>query len=325
MVKRNAVLTTLALAVAGFVPLAAQEPSRAELEEQLRQLQTEVRELQRRLNEQGRTETRIRTVTPRALVAPRSTGMAPLVRISTNRAMLGVTVRTERSARVDSIGAELTAVTPGGPAERAGLRSGDVITTFNGERLAGRYPASGEYESEPGMKLVHFASELEDGDTVVVEYRRDRQTAKATIVARRMQPEEWFGITMEPPEVRIEADRLRDMARDMADRNWVFSFSGSDHWLDMELVALNPDLGEYFGTQEGLLVVRPPRDAALNLKAGDVILKIGGRTPTSHSSAIRILRSYGQGEQVQFEIMRQKRSQTVTGTVPGTDRDQDWR
>ena len=112
MVKRNAVLTTLALAVAGFVPLAAQEPSRAELEEQLRQLQTEVRELQRRLNEQGRTETRIRTVTPRALVAPRSTGMAPLVRISTNRAMLGVTVRTERSARVDSIGAELTAVTP---------------------------------------------------------------------------------------------------------------------------------------------------------------------------------------------------------------------
>lgn len=314
---KNLMIPTLALALVSLTPLAAQEPPRSELEERLRQLQSEVRELQRQLNEGRRTETRT-LVTPRAPRAPMA------VRISTNRAMLGVTVRTERSARVDSIGAELSGVTPGGPADRAGLRSGDIIVSFNGERLASRYPAAGEYESEPGMKLVHFARELEEGDTVQVEYRRDRQSAKATIVARRMEPSDWFGITVDPPEVYVETDRLRDMAREMGDGRFAFSF-GFDQWLDMELVALNADLGEYFGTTEGLLVVRPPRDAALNLKAGDVIVQIGNRTPTSQASAIRILRSYGAGEQVQFEIMRQKRRQTVTGTVPDRDRDQDWR
>jgi len=169
---------------------------------------------------------------------------------------------------------------------------------------------------------VHLARELEDGDTVTVEYRRDRDTRKATFVARRMEPEEWFSIDIEPPEVRIDADRIRDMARGMAGQNFTFSFS--DRWLDMELVSLNPDLGEYFGTTEGLLVVRAPDEGSLNLKAGDVILKIGGRTPTSQASAVRILRSYGDGESVEFEIMRQKRKMTVTGTMPERDREPEF-
>lgn len=308
MFTRALSLVTIALAAA--VPASAQqEESRQQLQERLRQLQQEVRELQRRLGEETRREARAYAVTPRAQVGP-------LIRMSENRAMLGVTVRTERSARVDSIGAELTAVTPGGPADRAGLQSGDVITVFNGERLAGRYPAASERESEPGLKLVHLARELEDGDTVTVEYRRDRDTRKATIVSRRMEPEEWFSFDVQPPDVRIDADRIRDMARGMSG-NFVFSFS--DRWLDMELVSLNADLGEYFGTTDGLLVVRAPEESSLNLKAGDVILKIGGRTPTSQASAVRILRSYGDGENVEFEIMRQKRKVTVTGTMPERD------
>ena len=123
-------------------------------------------------------------------------------------------------------------------------------------------------------------------------------------------------------DVRIDADRIRDMARGMADRSFVFSFS--DRWLDMELVSLNADLGEYFGTTEGLLVVRAPEQASLNLKAGDVILKVGGRTPTSQASAVRILRSYGDGESVEFEIMRQKRKMAVTGTMPERDREPEF-
>jgi S1-C subfamily serine protease len=107
------------------------------------------------------------------------------------------------------------------------------------------------------------------------------------------------------------------MATGMAQRSMVFSLS--DRWLDMELVALNPELGEYFGTSEGLLVIRTPRDGALNLRAGDVILRIGGRTPTSQASAVRMLRSYEEGETVEIEIMRQKRRTTVSGTIPSRE------
>jgi S1-C subfamily serine protease len=310
------VLTLLALALTATAPVSAQQAgapqqSRREVEDRMRELERELRELQRRLNEINRREGRITRTTPRVW----SSG--PIVTIAGNRARLGVNVRPDRSTRVDTIGAELLSVTPGGPAEQAGLRSGDIITMFNGERLVGRYPAAGEDESEPAKKLVDFARELEDGDTVEVQYRRGNETRRATIVARELEPEDWYGfVTL--PRMKIDADRIaagtERMARDMASG---FALAFSDRWLfDMELVALNPELGEYFGTTEGLLVVRAPRDGSLNLKAGDVILRIGGRTPASQASVARILRSYDEGETVEIEIMREKRRMTVTGTMP---------
>src|SRR2546425_7956477 len=75
-----------------------------------------------------------------------------------------------------------------------------------------------------------------------------------------------------------------------------FEFSFGMPWGDLELVGLNPDLGEYFGTKEGLLVVKAPADSSLPVKGGDVILSIGGRKPSSPSHAMRILRSYEAGE-----------------------------
>ena len=73
---------------------------------------------------------------------------------------------------------------------------------------------------------------------------------------------------------------------------------------------------EYFGTQEGLLVVRTPEDEALGLKAGDVILTIDGRKPSSPAQAMRILRSYDEGDAVKIEVMRKQKRVTVNWTVP---------
>jgi S1-C subfamily serine protease len=87
-------------------------------------------------------------------------------------------------------------------------------------------------------------------------------------------------------------------------------------WQDIELVALNADLGEYFGTSEGLLVVRTPKDDGLKLRAGDVILKIGDRTPGSPSKAMRILRSYEGGESVAVQVLRKREQVTLSLQVP---------
>lgn len=311
-------MTMAALVVVGLTPAYAQqervqqERQREEIERRMRELQSELRELSRRLNEVTRDErVRVRAVTPRAIVFPQ------------NRARLGVTVSTERNPAVDSIGAELSGVTPGGPAERAGLRAGDIVTTFNGERLAGRYPVASEYQSEPGMKLVHFAQELDDGDTVAVEYRRGREQQRATIIASELEPERWFSYAWDPPRLELDSLGHRKMAGDLV-RSMIVAFG--DRWLDMELVSLNPELGEYFGTNEGLLVIRAPRDTALNLRSGDVILRIDGRTPSSHSQLMRVFRSYSVGEPVQIEIMRQKRRMTVTASIPERhdDHDREW-
>jgi hypothetical protein len=55
----------------------------------------------------------------------------------------------------------------------------------------------------------------------------------------------------------------------------------NDRFSDLDLVDLNPDLGEYFGSKTGVLVVKAPSDSTIPLKAGDVILKIDGREPKS--------------------------------------------
>ena len=56
---------------------------------------------------------------------------------ASRRAIIGVTVTTRPSAG-DTLGATIAAVTPGGPAAKAGILAGDIITKFNGTALAER-------------------------------------------------------------------------------------------------------------------------------------------------------------------------------------------
>ena len=86
---------------------------------------------------------------------------------------------------------------------------------------------------------------------------------------------------------------------------------------NMELTTLTPQLGRYFGTDHGILVVRAPTHGVLKLRDGDVILTIGGRTPASTSQAIRILTSYDPGEKIKLEILREHHRLDITTTMSG--------
>jgi S1-C subfamily serine protease len=110
-------------------------------------------------------------------------------------------------------------------------------------------------------------------------------------------------------------ERVREMPQVHVTAPRSFAFSLGATLPGFELVTLNPDLGEYFGTDEGVLVVSVPEESALSLEAGDVIISIGNRKVKSPSHAMRILRSYEADEEVTFEIMRKQRTTTVTGEV----------
>jgi S1-C subfamily serine protease len=83
---------------------------------------------------------------------------------------------------------------------------------------------------------------------------------------------------------------------------------------EMELASLTPQLGRYFGTDKGVLVVRAPKD--FKLEDGDVILAIDGREPTSGSHATRILGSYQPGEKIAIKLMRQQKTVNVETMLP---------
>lgn len=240
------------------------------------------------------------------------TGPFGVFSFSDSRGRIGVVVKTDADAADDKIGARIEAVTPSGPADKAGIRAGDIITRFNGTALGGAR-ADADEASGPGMRLIELARALEPGDTVQVEYRRGTDNRKATIVAEDLG---WARTGDFPDMARIEGM----MPRMQMGPEGEFSFTlGGSPWGGIEMVKLNPDLGDYFGTREGVLVVSAPADSSLLLKGGDVILSIGGRKPTSPMHAMRILRSYEEGETVTIDVQRKQKRVTVTWKVPDAE------
>lgn len=79
-----------------------------------------------------------------------------------------------------------------------------------------------------------------------------------------------------------------------------------------ELTDLDPDLGEYFGTDEGVLVVRvpdrTPADRA-GLEAGDVIVRVNDRDVASIAELRRALPRSGQP--IRLEIIRRNARRTI--------------
>ena len=72
-----------------------------------------------------------------------------------------------------------------------------------------------------------------------------------------------------------------------------------------------------------MLKVRP--ESGGELRAGDVILTIDGRAPTSEAHARRILGSYDSGETAKLEIMRKQKKQTLAWKAPERDREFQWK
>jgi membrane-associated protease RseP (regulator of RpoE activity) len=291
------------------------EQQRRELEQKLDHLRQEMRELERQL---GRAQREMVLVAPRAPDAPMAFSIAM------GRPRLGVIVKTDRDPATDSIGAVLEAVTPEGPAAKAGLQSGDVVVTFNGQRLV-------VGTGSPGERLIDLAGKMEEGDTVRIAIRRGKEAKTVTVVPKKVDDLAYaFGYGGIADSAMDRARRALERTMVVAPRvdgrtdPMVWSIRESARWSDMELTTLDANLGGYFGTTEGLLVVRAPKDSLLGLRSGDVILRIGGRVPSSPSHAIRILRSYEAGDEVRLEVMRNKRQTEVKAVVPQRERGMFW-
>jgi S1-C subfamily serine protease len=255
--------------------------------------------------------TRLAPLLLACLAAAPVAAQEPEVRVfstTAQRARLGVSVDVTADPELDAVGARIRDVIPDGPAAKGGLKPGDIVTRFEGQSLAG-VKAGEEGGSGPGHRLVELARMLEPGDTVKLDYRRDGRARTATIVAEEVGG--WAGM-MRMPELARVRERMPELEGLAAGRGlWVGAGPGG-----LRLAELNPGLAEYFGTSEGLLVLEPPADSTLPLRAGDVIRSIDGRKPQSEEHATRILRSYAAGEVVKLEVTRQRRATSVTWTVP---------
>jgi serine protease Do len=164
--------------------------------------------------------------------------------------------------RQEKDGALVSQVVPGSPAERAGLKSGDVITSFNGAAV------------KAPRDLARAVADVKEGNKAPLEVWRDGKVVKATVTIGRM-PENKVAANEADPEKQKSAVSTP---------------------LGLALAPLTPDVRAQLGTTKqvnGAVVagVRPDSPASESgLEPGDIIVKVGGKsieTPSDAASAIR--------------------------------------
>jgi S1-C subfamily serine protease len=247
--------------------------------------------------------------------------------VMNRRARLGLKVNL-RARSTDSIGAYVDAVTPNGPAAKAGIQSGDVITSVDGKTVlaGGSAEAGAQRQSLPGLRLIELAAKLAPNDTISVQFRRGKDRKTVSLVTAD-EPDILF---RGPPGDRSFAFRLgpdgpRRMVMPFEDQV-EGQFGGptvlyGSPLADLELAPLNSDLGRYFGATDGVLVISVPKDSQLGLKGGDVVLTVDGRRPATPSQLLRILRSYETDETLKLEVLRNHKRETITGRLGDKSQD----
>ncbi len=217
--------------------------------------------------------------------------------IDGDRAFMGVLLDDDGGS--SERGVELIGVTPGGSAHEAGLKAKDIILAVNGESMA---RADGK---KPNHRLMSVLKQLEIGDAVEVIVDRDGRSKTFNFelgsykaghgnVAKVIKEYQFRG-SMQPDGGPGEHRFFRHPGK----------LGG------LSLTTINAELGEYFGTAKGLLVLSAPAVEGMGLKSGDVIVAIGGRDPQSPEKAWRIIDSYDHGEVVSMDIMRHQQSMTI--------------
>ncbi len=209
-------------------------------------------------------------------------------------------------------GVEVTKVEEDSPAAKAGLKVGDVILDYNGQRVEGI------------EQFRRFVRETPAGREVKVGLMREgkAQNVMVRVGSRKMGSMEPM-VSMVAP--RIEVPEIR-----MPRGGMVFWSSAA---LGVEAEGLEGQLAEFFGVKEGVLVRRVMKASAAEkagLRAGDVITKVDDTrvsTPSELTRAVRSLRT-GVNARKSFPlaVVRDKKEITVNVQVEDDDRSEvPWR
>jgi serine protease Do len=259
-----------------------------------------------------------RVVTPKAVQV-----------VSGRGSQIGVTIRDVEDADAKAsklaapTGVIIEEVADDSPASKAGLKKGDVVLEFDGERVRGV------------RHFTRLVQETPAGRKVQTSVMRDGQKLNVTIEPRASGGFSYFG----------DDDRM-SVLRDLAD-GWRVDIPKpapappaapkppappafpafpdfdtfvwrSGNGLGISVGDLSDQLAQYFGTKDGVLVTSVTDNSAAakaGIKAGDVLTSLNGRDVTSPSDLRRRIQELKDGDEFTVGIVRDKKATTLKGTV----------
>lgn len=203
----------------------------------------------------------------------------------------------------EDYGVEITRVEDNSPAEKAGLKAGDVVLEYNGQRVEGMQQFGRMvHETPPGREIKLTISR--DGRT---------QTVVAMLASRRYRFPGNFSQGFQMPPI----PPLPDIPQ-------IFTTLRTP-MLGVEAEALGPQLASYFGVKDGVLVrsvVENTPAQKAGIKAGDVITKVDGMAVGSPSELSGAVRMATAKKSYTLELMRDRKPLTISVNVD--DRSQRW-
>lgn len=243
-------------------------------------------------------------------------GEEPELALAPGSAFLGVDIEDVTADRMAALklkeerGVEIKVVDQDAPAGKAGLKVGDVILEFNGQRV------------ESSLTLRRMIRETPPGRAVKLGISRDGQplTVTATLADRNKM---W---AKEKGKIKIKSVpriAIAPRALEMPNFDVLVRTTSSRNGLQVE--NLTHQLGEFFGVKngEGVLVrsveTNSPAEAA-GIRAGDVIVKVEGERIADTGGWRSAMRRHKSGK-VSLGVVREKREQSLSITIPEETRE----
>ena len=151
----------------------------------------------------------------------------------------------------------------------------------------------------PEIDTVEMAEQIE-------QMRAEIEKRRALREAGRLEPGE--------NEWEVEFHELSELGN--------FALQDANVWFGLpmaqglRLAEVDPELGEYFKTDRGVLVLKARTDNDLKLKSGDVILQVGKTEVNSPADFMRALRGLDSGDELLMEIKRNRKNRTLKTVMP---------
>lgn len=167
-----------------------------------------------------------------------------------------------------------------GPAEKSGLKAGDIITKIDSDKIT---------------KVSQFRevlSKYKPGDKVKVSISRDKAIKEFTVELGKRQS----------IEKTIE----------------FFTTSDKRGFLGVVTESIEGDFAEYFGVKEGALIKKVVEDSPAEkagLKAGDVLIRIDNKEIEETDDVSDAMRNYKAGDKVSVRFYRQGKESTIEVTL----------